>query len=185
MYQMIRLVLPILVIVLAILACGTPAPATSQPARTNTPGIPIAVTNTTFSISVEYAILGVADTYTAAGVKYAKLQDVFTIWGNIEPEPGRYESGPLDALVLEYQKAGFTGLQMDLSALSPWASSVQPSLWNQEVTISMSFESASALLTTTPTGIGQTRPEIKTLSKIGGKLTFDLEATPVFIQEVP
>jgi hypothetical protein len=53
------------------------------------------------------------------------------------------------------------------------------------LTISMSFESASALLTTTPTEIGQTGPEIKTLSTIGGKLTFDLGATPVFIQEVP
>jgi hypothetical protein len=53
------------------------------------------------------------------------------------------------------------------------------------VTISMSFESASALLTTTPTEIGQTGPEMKTLSTIGGKLPFDLGATPVFIQEVP
>jgi hypothetical protein len=131
MYQMKRLVLPILVIVLAILACGIPTPATSQLALTETPGIPFPVTNASFSISVEYAILGVANTYTAAGVRYAKLQDVFTIWGNVEPEPGRYEWGPLDAVVLEYQKAGFTGLQMDLSALSPWASSVQPSLGNQ------------------------------------------------------
>jgi hypothetical protein len=53
------------------------------------------------------------------------------------------------------------------------------------MTISMSFESASAFLTTTPTEIGQTGPEIKTLSTIGEKLTLDLGATPVFIQEVP
>ncbi len=126
-----RLALPLLVIFMAILACGTPAPAPSQPAHTDATGTLAPITNATFSISVEYAILGVADTYAAAGIKYAKLQDAFSIWGNIEPEPGRYEWGPLDALVLEYQKSGFTGLQMDLSALSPWASSVQPSIGNK------------------------------------------------------
>jgi hypothetical protein len=84
-----------------------------------------------FTISVEYAILGVAEEYAAAGVSYAKLQDVFVIWENIEPEPGEFHWGPLDAIVLEYQQAGFTGLQMDFAALSPWASSQQPSLGNQ------------------------------------------------------
>jgi hypothetical protein len=77
---------------------------------------------------VEYAILGVAKTYSKAGVHSAKLQNVFAVWGNIEPQQGQYEWGPLDALVLEYQKAGFDNLQMDLSALSPWASSRQPAL---------------------------------------------------------
>lgn len=117
------------VIVLAALSCGTPVPATPLP--TGTPGNQETASNPAFNISVEYAILGVADTYAAAGARYAKLQDAFAIWGNIEPEPGQYQWGPLDALVLEYQKAGFTGLQMDLSALSPWASSVLPSLGNQ------------------------------------------------------
>ncbi|MEW6094153.1 MAG: hypothetical protein AB1531_09335, partial [Chloroflexota bacterium] len=50
---------------------------------------------------------------------------------NIEPEPGRYEWGPLDALVLEYQQAGFTGLQMNTAALSPWASSDHPELGHE------------------------------------------------------
>ncbi|MBI3763546.1 MAG: hypothetical protein HY260_17005, partial [Chloroflexi bacterium] len=78
-----------------------------------------------------YGILGVAEDYAATGVRYAKLQDAFVIWGNVEPEPGQYTWGPLDALVLEYQSAGFTGLQMDLTALSPWASSSPPQLSNQ------------------------------------------------------
>jgi hypothetical protein len=124
-----RLSLPMLAIILATLACGTPVPLTSQPA--GTPGNNVPVSNASFTISVEYAIFGVADTYASASVRYAKLQDAFAIWGNIEPGAGQYRWGPLDALVLEYQQAGFTGLQMDLSALSPWASSVQPSLGNQ------------------------------------------------------
>ena len=121
-----RIVLPLLVIILATLACGTPTPPPARP--TSSPGENVPVTNPNFNISVEYAILGVADTYASAGVNYAKLQDAFVIWGNIEPEPGQYQWGPLDALVREYQQAGFSGLQMDLTALSPWASSIQPSL---------------------------------------------------------
>ncbi len=124
-----RLALPLLAIILATLACGTPTSPTSQP--TGSPSNNVPLSNPDFTISVEYAILGVADTYAAAGVRYAKLQNAFVIWGNIEPEPGQYQWGPLDALVLEYQQAGFTGLQMDLAAHSPWAASVPPALGNQ------------------------------------------------------
>ncbi len=124
-----RIVLPLLAIILTLLACGTPTPSSLQPIGSPSNNVP--VSNPNFTISVEYAILGLADTYAATGVRYAKLQDTFAVWGNIEPEPGQYRWGPLDALVLEYQQAGFTGLQMDLAALSPWASSVQPSLSNQ------------------------------------------------------
>ncbi len=123
------IILPMVVIVLATFACGTQAQPTSQPA--GTPGNIEPGSSSTFNLSVEYAILGLADTYAAAGVRYAKLQNAFAIWGNVEPEAGQYLWRPLDALVLEYQQAGFMGLQMDLSALSPWASSIQPSLGNQ------------------------------------------------------
>jgi len=125
-----RIALPLFAILLGMLACGTPIPSTPQPTSSPTNNVP--VSNPSFTISVEYAILGVAGTYTSAGIQYAKLQDAFAIWGNIEPEPGgQYRWGPLDALVLEYQQAGFTGLQMDLAAHSPWAASVPPALGNQ------------------------------------------------------
>ena len=81
-----RIALPQLAIILATLACGTPTPPTSQPIGSPTNIVP--VSNPNFTISVEYAILGVADQYAAAGVRYAKLQDVFAIWGNIQPEAG-------------------------------------------------------------------------------------------------
>jgi len=124
-----RFSFPLLVITIAILACGTPKPSVLQP--TGSVDNSVVLPNPDFIISVEYGILGVARTYADAGVTYSKLQNAFAIWGNIEPERGKYEWGPLDALVMEYQQAGFTGLQMDLTALSPWASSILPSLGNQ------------------------------------------------------
>lgn len=121
---------PILGLFIAGLACGPSPAATPVPAEPASPILPslTPVGDRPFTISVEYAILGVAEEYAAAGVSYAKLQDVFVIWENIEPEPGEYNWGPLDAIVSEYQHAGFTGLQMDFAAKSNWASSRQPSL---------------------------------------------------------
>lgn len=55
----------------------------------------------------------------------------------------------------------------------------------QSVTVSLPFEGASALLTITPTAIGQTELETQTLQAANGTLTFDLGAIPVFIQEAP
>jgi hypothetical protein len=54
-----------------------------------------------------------------------------------------------------------------------------------KVTISMSFVSTTALLTITPTEIGQTGSETQTVPIIGGKLTFDLGSTPVYIEALP
>lgn len=119
-----QILMALIALLLAILACGPAVTPTQTPPPLPSTDMPIA--SSQFTISVEYAILGVADTYAATGVSYAKLQDAFAIWGNIEQEQGQYQWGPLDALVLEYQQAGFTGLQMDLTALSPWASSVPP-----------------------------------------------------------
>jgi hypothetical protein len=81
------------------------------------------------TFGVEYAILGVADKYGDAGATYAKLQDAYVIWGNLQPDAGgEFRWGPLDAVVEEYQAAGLTGMQMNLTALSPWASSIEPKL---------------------------------------------------------
>jgi hypothetical protein len=125
-----RAMYAMLATLLALLACGTPIPSTTTPTNPPTISLPPAA-NGKFTISVEYAILGVASTYASAGITYAKLQNVFAVWGNLQPEAGgSYDWGPLDALVREYQQAGFSGLQMDLAALSPWASAVQPSLGN-------------------------------------------------------
>lgn len=117
-------------------ACGNPppnkpsptVPVSQPPSTTLTPFLPTPTSPTT--IGIEYAILGVAETYANIGISYAKLQNVFVLWENIEPEPGQYQWRALDAIVLEYQQAGFTGLQMNLTASSPWASSQPPSLGN-------------------------------------------------------
>ena len=105
----------LLATIVVIAACGTPSTARTPTYVTSvqaTPGLSASVTPS-MTIGVEYGILGVAPEYAKAGIHYAKLQDVFALWGNIEPEPGKYVWGPLDAIVLEYQQAGFTGLQMD------------------------------------------------------------------------
>jgi hypothetical protein len=73
-------------------------------------------------------MLGLGQEYARTGVSFAKPMPVFSLWGNLEPEAGRWVWGPLDALVLEYQSAGFGGLQILLSAESPWAASRQPKL---------------------------------------------------------
>jgi hypothetical protein len=125
-----RPLLALFLLLFSVLACGQPASATRTPPTS--PSQTPSNSPSSLTISVEYAILGVADEYAVTGVRYAKLQDAFVIWGNIQPKQGgQYQWGPLDALVLEYQQAGFTGLQMDLAALSPWASSQQSSVGNQ------------------------------------------------------
>ena len=129
-----RIIYALTILVLVNLSCGQAAPpATPQVISpvSSVSSTPISLTNPNFTIAIEYGILGVADFYTPTGVKYAKLQDAFAIWGNIEPEPGKFVWGPLDALVSEYQQAGFTGLQIDLAALSPWAASKPPAVGNQ------------------------------------------------------
>jgi hypothetical protein len=65
------------------------------------------------------------------GVAYAKPQLVFGIWGNLEPERGQWQWEQLDALIAEYQAAGFTGQQILLTAESPWASRVPAGLFAQ------------------------------------------------------
>lgn len=130
--MMKRFLFPLILILLA-LACGqagapTAAPATPTP--TLAAATPDAGSRVPFTIAIEYGILGVAEAYAATGVTYVKPQLVYSLWGNVEPEPGIYEWGPLDAVVQEYQAAGYTGVQLLLSADSPWAASQRPTLGN-------------------------------------------------------
>ncbi len=78
--------------------------------------------------SIEYGVPGLAKIYAEAGVKAVKLQPVFGIWGNIEPQPGQFNWSVTDALVAEYQQAGFTHIQLLITAESPWAATRPPSL---------------------------------------------------------
>jgi len=119
---------------LATLACGqvvTPA-ATVGPTNTAgaiSPALDTAAPVSPLTIAIEYGIFGVADAYTSTGVTYAKPQLVFGIWGNLEPERGQWQWEPLDALIAEYQAAGFSGQQILLTAESPWASKVPVGLF--------------------------------------------------------
>jgi len=115
---------------MVILACGQP-PATGTPAPEQTsPGSPVLPGSGSpqFTIAIEYAIPGLAAAYAPSGVTYAKPQPIFGMWGMIEPEPGQVNWEPLDNLVGEYQAAGFTGIQLLITAESTWASIDPPTL---------------------------------------------------------
>lgn len=100
----------------------TPAPASATlPQQSAQPAIP-------FVTAVEYAVPGLAEVFAETGVTHAKPQPIWSLWGTIEPERGEYDWKPLDALVLEYQQYGYTGLQLLLTAESPWAATRPPSL---------------------------------------------------------
>lgn len=123
----------LLLLLMATLACGgsaTPV-ATPQPLNQTATISPSGVPQAPITIAIEYGILGVADAYTPTGVTYAKPQLVFGIWGNLEPERGQWQWEPLDALIAEYQAAGFSGQQILLTAESPWASRVPAGLLTQ------------------------------------------------------
>jgi hypothetical protein len=116
----------------AALACGqVPAPPTAtspasiQPDNDN---IPRMVEQENFTIALEYAIPGLAEAYAPSGLSYAKPQGIFGLWKYLEPEPGVFSWEPLDKLVIEYQQAGFSGIQLLISAESSWASTEPPSL---------------------------------------------------------
>ena len=79
-----------------------------------------------FTLAVEYGIPGLAQAYAASGVTSVKLRPEFGKWGNVEPQHGQYHWATLDSLVLEYQEAGFTDIQIVLMAESPWASIAPP-----------------------------------------------------------
>lgn len=81
--------------------------------------------------AVEYGVPGLAEIYAQTGVTSVKLQPVFGVWGNIEPEPGVFNWTVTDALVREYQQAGFTDIQLLITAESPWASRRPPGLGNR------------------------------------------------------
>jgi len=113
-----------------IAACGQPDAILTPTAVTTAPAAfpPEAGNPPAFTIAIEYAIPGLGAAYAPTGITYAKPQPIFGMWGLIEPEPGMYDWGPLDDLVVEYQAAGFHGIQLLITAESPWASTDSPSL---------------------------------------------------------
>ena len=127
-----RILLPLSCLLLVFLACGQ-----TPPANNPTPETPVNIPETSpetgssnFTIALEYAIPGLAEAYTPAGLTYAKPQGIFGLWRYLEPEQGVYNWKPMDDLVIEYQQAGFSGIQLLISAESSWASISPPSLVN-------------------------------------------------------
>lgn len=81
-----------------------------------------------FAIGVEYMMPGMAEVYARTGVTWAKAMGKGFTWGDIEPQPPRngrhtYRWTDTDALILEYQRAGFRNFHIYVRCLNPWASS--------------------------------------------------------------
>ena len=100
----------------ASLAPGETAGTTAEPTA------PTSVSAGDFVVATEYGVVGLAEAYRGTGLDYAKLTLEFGVWGNIEPDRGVFNWGPMDGLVAEYQAAGYTGIQLVISAESGWAS---------------------------------------------------------------
>jgi len=132
-----KILLPLSGLLLVFLACGqTPPPSSPSPGtdiQILEPSTPDGTSS--FTIALEYAIPGLAEDYTPTGLTYAKPQGIFGLWTYLEPEQGEYNWKPLDDLVVEYQRAGFSGIQLLISAESSWASISPPSLGNKGSTL--------------------------------------------------
>ena len=101
------------------------ATATLEPGASEPPGEatqPPPPSAGDFTVATEYGVVGLAEAYRQTGLDYAKLTLEFGVWGNLEPERGEFNWEPMDGLVAEYQAAGYTGLQLIISAESGWAS---------------------------------------------------------------
>jgi len=132
-----RFLLPLSCLLLVFLACGQ-TPPVSNPTPDSSLNIPAASpgdASSSFTIALEYAIPGLAEAYAPAGLTYAKPQGIFGMWRHLEPEQGIYNWKPMDDLVIEYQQAGFSGIQLLISAESSWASVSPPSLVNKGNTL--------------------------------------------------
>jgi hypothetical protein len=80
-----------------------------------------------FALGIEYAELGLAEAYAGTGATWAKTRLEAFAWGRIEPEPPvagvhTHDWALTDAMVREYQGAGFLDIQSYLQPLSPWGS---------------------------------------------------------------
>lgn len=81
----------------------------------------------TFALGIEYMVPGLARAYAPMGVEWAKAQPEGFSWGDIEPSPPehgrhRYRWDWPDALIREYQAAGFRNLQIYVQCRNSWAS---------------------------------------------------------------
>lgn len=81
-----------------------------------------------FAFGIEYMVPGLAGLYARTGATWAKAAPAGFDWGTIEPKPpagGKhaYDWTMPDALVREYQEAGFRHFHIYTQARSAWASS--------------------------------------------------------------
>jgi hypothetical protein len=89
-----------------------------------------------FAFGVEYMTFGVAEIYAASGASWTKNAPNRWQWGAIEPEPpvdGKhtYVWDFPDALISEYQKAGFRNFHIYTMASNDWAMTKPKNLYKR------------------------------------------------------
>lgn len=133
-----RLLISILTLALAGLACGqataTVAPTDLSLTPSAPPSPPAAQTPPSLLIGTEYVAIEnqgrvstLAEMLAPIGLQAAKpLPENFN-WGNMQPSPeAALDFQRLDNFVREFQAAGFSGLVLALKSNSPWASKSYP-----------------------------------------------------------
>ena len=121
-----RKAIPLAILFTLALACGQATPTATPTAPPTQEPPPPDSDSDRLTISIEYGVPGLAGAYAPTGVTYAKPMPGYGIWGSIESTEGERNWGPLDAVVSDYQAAGFASIQLLITAESPWASRRAP-----------------------------------------------------------
>ncbi|MBC7287802.1 MAG: hypothetical protein H5T86_07110 [Armatimonadetes bacterium] len=98
------------------------------PAILGSPSAGVSAPAAPFAFGVEYMVPGLAEIYAATGATWAKAAPAGFDWGTIEPKPPEnghhiYDFTVPDALIREYQNAGFRNFHIYLQCRNPWATS--------------------------------------------------------------
>ena len=120
--------LPVVLLLLAGLACGGPALTPTAVPSTQAPS-PAPVRGSGLILGIEYAPPQLAPAFSGSGAASAKPYPNEGDWQNIQSGPeAPYNWSRIDRFVQAYQDAGFTHLTLMITARAFWAASDPPSL---------------------------------------------------------
>ncbi len=116
----------LLILAILITSCAPPQPKPPRP----TPGpprptpTPTPTTGNEILIGVEYAFPGYADTFAETGISTVKFYpETYARWNEMQPSPtSEIDFSKTDAIVKEYQNAGFTNIVIGVRHDSEWGS---------------------------------------------------------------
>ncbi len=100
-----------------------PADLTKIAIAPEAPAKTTAIGTAKFNFGIEYGPLGLATAYSETGMHVVKPYPKILLWKEIQgSETANYNWANVDAVVKEYQNAGFNNMHLLITAESPWAS---------------------------------------------------------------